>query len=789
MMVPLWRSRSQRIAAAVTLGLMLAVGFLPLFGGPGYEHALASGLIVPGVAAVATALELSRGRGLAPVVGVLRGAGSGLLLAGVAWVTALVHGLRVGFCDAYHGALGFLLTAVPGCLLGGIWGACVAEVARRGSGRRRVLLAIALGVGGPLASAGVSVWRFYSSPMVFAFDPFVGYFSGTLYDTVIDAGAPLLTYRLGTAASVAAVVLGASLLARAGAGAGGAAEASEGADLRAEAGETLVLAVPDATTVARAVVAVLALFASVLITVEGPSLGHWQTPSTIARELGGRKSGPRCDAVYPDDLREDEAALLVKDCEEEIAAVERFFGARGPERITAFFFRDAGEKKRLMGAGDTYIAKPWRHEVYLQMHAYPHPVLGHEIAHVVAGSFGRGPFRAAGALGGLWPNPGLIEGVAVAASPDEDELTDETWARAMLDLGILPSLKSIFSIDFLGQSASKSYTVAGAFIRWMVDHYGVAHVRAIYGGASTEQAVGKSWDALDLEFRAHLGSIPFPPEARSYAKAKFDRPAIFGRRCPHVVDALLHEADVCRESRREEKALALYADVLARDPESHAARYGRALVDLRDPGRSAEGRAALERIAEDAGTPRTFRDRAEEAIADWDFLAGAYEAASRRYERLAAQTVDEDMARTLEVKALAARDPAAQKPMASFLLGAPHRPSDPLLSGARLGAWSAQTHDPLADYILGKNISQHGWYEEGLPYLERALSADPDALRSVRVRRELLRSLAQSACALGDRARIAHLRDELTGPGTPFRNPSSGRLESVVNLLTRCSTP
>ena len=71
--------------------------------------------------------------------------------------------------------------------------------------------------------------------------------------------------------------------------------------------------------------------------------------------------------------------------------------------MTAFFFRDAADKKRLMGAGDTYIAKPWRREVYLQVAAYPHPVLGHELAHVIAGAFGQGPFHVAGPLGGLWP--------------------------------------------------------------------------------------------------------------------------------------------------------------------------------------------------------------------------------------------------------------------------------------------------------------------------------------------------------------------------------------------------
>src|SRR5882672_8703776 len=110
-MPPLWRSRPQQVAAAVVAVLMLAVGFVPLFGGPGYEHALASGLIVPSVAAIATALELSKMRP-SPLGAVLRGAGCGLALAGVAWVTAVIHGLRVGFCDASHGTLGFLLTAV-----------------------------------------------------------------------------------------------------------------------------------------------------------------------------------------------------------------------------------------------------------------------------------------------------------------------------------------------------------------------------------------------------------------------------------------------------------------------------------------------------------------------------------------------------------------------------------------------------------------------------------------------------------------------------------------------------
>ena len=38
-----------------------------------------------------------------------------------------------------------------------------------------------------------------------------------------------------------------------------------------------------------------------------------------------------------------------------------------------------------MGAGGTNIAKPWRREIYLQDDVWPHPVMPHELAHIVAG--------------------------------------------------------------------------------------------------------------------------------------------------------------------------------------------------------------------------------------------------------------------------------------------------------------------------------------------------------------------------------------------------------------------
>ena len=761
------RVTPQRIAGAFVAVSMLGIGFLPLFGGPGYEQSLATGLLVPSAAAIATASELSRGDAPPPIDCVGRGVASGLALAGISFATALLQALRVGMCDFLGGAESFVLTALVGSVLGGVWGALVAEVAR-GRTRRRLIVILG-GVALPLGSALVSVGRFYTSPMIFAFDPFVGYFSGTLYDTVIDAGTPLLTYRLGSLTSLAFVAFLASVLAR-----------SSDQSLRVAPLRGPAYA---AGTRARLAVALFALAVSVAITCNGPTLGHWQTSSTIAAELGGASSGDRCDAVYPQSVLPDAAALLVKDCDEQLAAVEKRLGARGPARIRAFFFRDSGEKKRLMGAADTLIAKPWRHEVYVQLSSYPHPVLGHELAHVVAGSFGRGPFRIAGSARGIWPDPGLIEGTAVAASPDDDALTDAEWAHAMIDLGTVPPIRQLFSLGFLGVAASKSYTLAGAFVTFVLETYGNDTLRAWYGGGSLEGLTGKSWDTLDADFRAFVTTTKLSPEAQSFARARFERAAVFGRTCPHVVDALRRHADRCRDAHETDRALRGYRDVLAHDPHDWGASYGLAVVNLRY-GDEAQGDRALRALADASDAPRPWRDRAKDALADADLLHGRDAAARTAYETLAAHSLDEDFGRTEEVKSLATGEPAGRAAILALLIGEPLRPADSVVAADRVGEWEAHTGSPLAEYLAGRSMVGREWFAAAVPYLSRAI--DGGASLTPRIARETIRQRAVVACALGDGGAVRDARARVTDPEGPFA-ASSGRRASTLRFLDRCS--
>ena len=81
-----------------------------------------------------------------------------------------------------------LLSAAMGCGAGVIVG-----LLRRWRGR---VAPTALALGVVVASVGWGVWRFYAAPPIFGYDPFVGYFAGTLYDEDIAITAAFGWARL-----------------------------------------------------------------------------------------------------------------------------------------------------------------------------------------------------------------------------------------------------------------------------------------------------------------------------------------------------------------------------------------------------------------------------------------------------------------------------------------------------------------------------------------------------------------------------------------------------------------
>jgi tetratricopeptide (TPR) repeat protein len=721
----------------VALVLLAAVGFAPQFGGPGYESALAGGLLLPSAAAIASALCLLRYRAPSSILNpydafdsLARGAVLGGVFALGGALVATLHGLRVGFCDA---PLGYELWATgpgPGAVLGGVWGALAALFASRFRWQRvcGVLLALAA----PIGCIAIGFWRFYTSPMVFGFDPFVGYFAGPLYDTVVDPGVRLISYRLGSLASLL-FVFAAAFHVR-----------------TVELGRFRFVWRGRPGLVA---VAALALGVSLAITIGGAGLGHWSTASSIREALGRELVRGRCEVVYSAGVPKADAERVARECGGHLPEVERYLGAKGPERVTVYLFASDAEKGALMGATHTYIAKPWRAEVYVQAAGFPHPTLGHELAHVVSGSFGAGPFHVAGPFGGWVPDPGRIEGIAVAASPGEDDdFTLSEWSKALLDLQLLPEMQSVFRLGFLAKASTTAYTVAGAFVSWLHDRYGADALRGWYSGKSIESVTGgKTLAALDAEFRNSLRAIQLRPELLAMAKARFDRPSIFGRLCPRRVDRDLAIAEARLGAGDVRGARDAYRSLLELEQDNTRARLGMAQCDLRD-GELENAIMRYQALATDRRLTVLERANALEAEGDIEVIASRPGKAITAYAAVGKLNADEDRLRTLEVKSLIAGKPAASGARLLLIGDALRGPSWDE-AAPRLGT-EALRGDALSQYLLGRNLWLHGRPEAALVYLDQSLDAEPPAPRqdytwppAARIVREALRLRLLVTCS------------------------------------------
>ncbi len=526
-------------------------------------------------------------------------------------------------------------------------------------------------------------------------------------------------------------------------------------------------------------VGVLALAASVAVTALGPSLGHWSTRASITEELGARVDGDRCVVIYDRSLERERILLFVRECEAHVKLDEAWWGAHGPEKITAFVFSSESQKARLMGASGTNIAKPWRAEVYVQDADYPHRVIGHELMHVIASSDGRSIFRIGGDLGGYLPNPGLIEGVAVAASPKEDDLSPMEWAKAMKDLGILPTLGELFQLGFVGENASMAYTVSGAFVGWVHDRYGAQAVRRWYGGKTLRELTGKDMKELEVDFHAELDSIVLPDAVSILAKAKFDRPGFFARRCPRRVDECRDKAESATSSGDAKGALEQIAIARRWEPENPNLRLDEAFALLvsDDPER---GVALLEAVEGDEKVPRHTRDRASEELADRALKRGDVEVARKRYEDLVSRTIDESKLRTLYVKIAATRDPEMRPALVTLLVGQGKRKADRTWAAAMLGVLDRERpKDGLAPYLLGRYFIDSANYETAVAAFSRALARDLSVPR-VRIESHRLKLISQTAMGDCDGAEQT-LGDYEREPGV-----RAARIEAARRLVELC---
>ena len=735
----------------ILTGLAISLCFVPLFNLLGFEFCFALGL----VAAFAGAHLGSVGvwearRGLTPSEGAsadARPLGFVLRLycrcVARVWILLLcplfaitLNAVRVRNCSFVDGLLWFFLLPISSSVCGVCAGvACGLAL----DGRRRVwptLLAYSV-VLGSIVWAGV---RFYATPAIFAYDPFGGYFPGTPYDEEVAATHTLLWARVYHVSLITAVLLCCALV-------------LDGPRLR-----LTIRAGRGRRSLAFA--ALLGILVAYGLHTAHARLGFFLDAGDVAKALGATRESEHFVLHYsPAGPFEKDIALHVADHEFRYAQLKKLFGVEPPTKVHSFLFDSAQQKQALMGAGHTFVAKPWRREIYLQSDGWPHPVLMHELAHVFGGVFGDPIFGAS--RRGLAFNVGLIEGVAVAAAWQGGALTPHQAVKSMRGAGFQPPLEQVMSVRFLGLNASQAYNVAGSFCRYLLDKSGPKRLENVFreGGIadSYQEQYGVSFDNLAAEWSQFIDRVEVPPAESAVIRERLRRPSVFHKVCAHELALKRERAQRAVAANDRESALAELAQVCADDSEEP-----QNVADLMDAANAAdrpdEASRAAQRLLEHPRVTAVLRARAYSLLGDLAFQRDQLDAAARSYEQAENLPLEESAARLVTVKRLACREPRG--PIAVLLkrfLASPQMAHDPALAVLTVSELVHLAPErALFHYLLARQLEMRGRFLEASDELDAAL-APGRSLPDARFVREALRLLGRSRFRAGqlDLARVA----------------------------------
>lgn len=673
----------------------------PLLGVHGVESALALGIVLPPWVA-ATAANYQRREGAARGIDVMSCAiGGGLVIWLIPVVILALNSLRVRQCAPWEGLAFMVLGPAIGCALAAVAGVWIGALLR--GSRWSPWVATAVPIGGLLWG----LWAFYTTPTVYVFGAFAGYFPGPIYDDLVPIPTRYLTYRATTVLAIVALVLLFDAFWD---------RASEllefGRSWRYRFGVIVVS------------LAMLGLVAASYGV--GDHLGHWVTADYLSERLGKLETGKHCVVHMPRETPPAVAQRLVEDCDFQVARTRSLLGLESTELVTAYFFRNRDEKKALIGVGRTLIAKPWRNEVYLQAGDWPHPVLGHEIAHAVLKDVAQGPFSVAGSFGGLLPNPGIVEGTAVALAWDlRDDMDPDQWSRIMLDRDEEPNAGLLMSLRFSALPPRRAYMAAGSLMRFLIATRGTDAFLRDYHNGSIEDL-----DTLETEWLAYLAEVPITDHERGIAEVALAQPSIFTSVCPHRLAKL--RADLAgdaaaRDDARTVETCRAILNIDANEPQAHASLVGA----LARTGHEAEARAVLDALRAAMNAPKPIVAAALEQYADASWTLGDLEKAAALYDELLAIPRTDGPARQSEVKRLALAGSPEEQALVYEMLIEPS--SSPVAVHVAQELADART-DGLGQYLEARQLMFQGRYGLALPLLQEA---DVRGLPTERLEREL----------------------------------------------------
>ena len=759
------RRKPYLAATSVLTAAAAAMTQMPLVDDLGFEFAFLTAAVATFATGMMTVHLVSGWRGSGPRGDGPRGDGprdtrhSALLalLFGLSLSTLLlplavmyVKSWISGFCNVPEG-LGFYLL-LPGISV--LWSTAVAVLCALAT--ERIRHATLLFLGAMFVSIGISLYRLATEPPVFAYNPIIGYFPGPIYDEVVVITSTLLAARAVVLVSVLAMVAGlcacfdpsvrkirpSRILKYLGA------RMNRGPD-----GGSAEYAGSAATGMAMRVLFLVSVVVLAAAYVYRAPLGIVIDRAHIQQTLGGHRQTAHFDIYYDMNTISDwNMDLIAREHEYQLDRVITYLDVPAPEaRIASYIYGNADQKKRLMGARYTSIERPGADEMHLNNASFPHPVLKHELVHVMSAAFGNALFG-----GSYWI--GFHEGLAEAVDWQNDPMNPHEWSRAMRELGLAPPVENLLSMTgFWTAASSRSYTLCGSFVRFLIDRYGLASFKRAFPNGAVEASYGRTTVELIAEWENFVDGITMRDDQLRIARQRFIRPAIFRRHCPHEVAALNDRAWQAYNAQRYRDAVRDFDRVLALEPENPSALRGLLYGTYRQ-GDYERTESVAQRIERPDQTVGLLAD-AQMVRGDTAWKTGKIDDARRSYEAVVDLQASEAMSRAASIRIeVLDREPIRDTVMTYLTAVTGHWR---LVLSVRDAGDLAPDYG-TGHYLLGRWLFLSGSYEQTLTYLAKAeaIGLPGEVVRQESLRLEAmshfyLERYSQSAEAFGRLAALA----------------------------------
>lgn len=490
------------ISLAIVFVASIVLTFFPLIGTLGFEFSAFSAVLLSFLSVFISASLISSSQrrersrnGLSDQIGSILTINFFILL--IPFLIGLASSLIKNDCYLMEGSIFFLLiptitvffTTSIGMLVGYFFG------------RKGVFI-------GPLIILIIlcyALWKLYYGLSIFVYNPIFGLFPGPLYDEAIPISLTLIVSR------ITVFFWGILLL--------------------------LILRVANGLRYSLfgiwdTIVLIIVVFVLITAHLNESRIGISYTREYITQNILSDSIETDNFIIYfaPGTPEAKNIELIAQDHEWRYKQLKEILDVNSTDKIRSYIYPDIETRKKLLGAGETTIANPIHKEIHLLYDSFPHPILKHELVHVMSGDFGNYILK-------LSPKIGLLEGIAVAADWRGQRFTPHQWSKAMIEIGIAPGIEDIVGFGFWYAPAQVSYTLMGSFSRYLIDTYGIQNFKKVYKSGDFS-VYEKSLEELAQEWQDYLQRIEIPEETTVIAEARFSGPSIFNATCPRRVAEL-----------------------------------------------------------------------------------------------------------------------------------------------------------------------------------------------------------------------------------------------------------